>query len=187
MITIQQVDTLSLHLGNQASTMLTNALLSSLCATKAPAVQTPANEPLPGLEWPTGGGIYAGIMRGQGGAAPWRVIKATGELANLQDKWGVDVAVANSRFDGLANTEALAAAGHALAKRLFEAGLYIASLAEAQLCAANIPDQFGKGYHWTSTRDSASLAWVQGFEDGHSYIGSTDLERPFVVLRRLPL
>lgn len=187
MITIQRVDSLSLHLGNQASTMLTNALLSSLCATKAPAVQTPANEPLPGLEWPSGGGIYAGIMRGQDGAAPWRVIKATGELANLQDKWGVDVAGANSRFDGLANTEALAAAGHALAKRLFEAGLYIASQAEAQLCAANIPDQFGKGYHWTSTRYSADFAWVQDFEYGYSDVNYPDLGRPFVVLRRLAL
>lgn len=187
MITIQQVDNLSLHLGNQASTMLTNALLSTLCATKAPAVQTPATEPIPGLEWPTGGGIYAGIMRGRDGAAPWRVIRVTGELAELQGEWGADVASANNRFDGLANTEAMAAAGHAIAKRLFDAGCYIASQAEAQLCAANIPDQFGKGYHWTSTRHSADYAWVQAFELGDSDLDRTGLERPFVVLRRLPL
>lgn len=139
---------------------------------------------------PDQGGLYAGMMRGEAGQADYHITKVGGELAQLRGALGVrgkDVPGAYHRRDGLANTQAMAAAGHKIAKQLLAAGCYIASLAEAQLCAANLYEEFPVGYHWTSTRDSAYYAWVRDFEYGGSYVTFTDIGRPFVVLRRSTL
>jgi len=101
-------------------------------------------------------------------------------------EYGQDVPDAQSRFDGLANTLAMAEAGSKLAQLIRTKGdCYLPSQAEITLCAATIPHAFKDGYHWTSTQLSRHDAFVQDFENGGSYWDLKDDEFRAVAVRRI--
>jgi hypothetical protein len=139
---------------------------------------------IPGLD----GFVYAGLMRGDAGQPDYHLAVLTGPAADaLQGEWGKygkSAKGADSRRNGLTNTEAMSAAGSALARTVLAAGAHIASQAEAQLCAANVYEQMPKGLHWTSTQYSPYNAWVQGFEDGDSDVDGKSNELRAVAVRR---
>lgn len=127
------------------------------------------NLPLPGKFSPEYQAHYAGIATD--GKRHWHLlITAQFDLPKLV--WGEhnqDVSGAQSRFDGLANTLAMAKAGSPLAQLIRSKGdFYLPSQAEIALCAATLPQIFEDGYHWSSTQDSRHFAFVQDFEYGHS-------------------
>ena len=145
-----------------------------------------------GAAWPDLPGYrYAGIMRGEAGQPDYHLAVLTGpaaaKLKGQWGEWGKTVSGADHRRDGLANTQALAAAGSALAKKILAAGAYIASQAEAQLVSANLYEQLPKGWHWTSTQTSPGYAWVQGFEYGSSSVHRKGNELRAVAVRRFVL
>ncbi len=73
---------------------------------------------------PYGGGFFIGIIRDPATGLEYRQISAGAEL-ELRGKWGeygVKIAGADSFIDGRANTEAMAAAGSDLAKKVLALG-----------------------------------------------------------------
>jgi hypothetical protein len=120
------------------------------------------------------GFVYAGPIRGENGE-DWHIAAlidnaAAGirELRGVWGEYGASIGAANHRRDGLANTQAMANAGSAIAKAALDADAYVASQAEAQLVSANLHDLMPSGWHWTSTQYSPHNAWVQNFGDGRS-------------------
>jgi hypothetical protein len=149
-----------------------------------------AHQPPPiGAHWPgLPDYLYAGVMRGEQPGNDYHLEVLTGPAAakfkGVWGDYGIAVAGAAHRRDGLANTQAMAEAGNKLAKKVLAIGAYIASQAEAQLVSANLYEQLPKGWHWTSTQYSPSNAWVQDFENGDSYLSRKDLEFRAVAVRR---
>jgi hypothetical protein len=152
--------------------------------------------PAIGTHWVEQGGIYAGLVRGEPGQPDQRLIVCAGDAFAITGEWGEynqDVTGARSRFDGAANTRAMADAGSKLAKAVLAmecAGhrdLFIPSQAQAQLAAANVHEHLGAGWHWTSTQHSRSSAFVQGFEYGYSYWYDKDDEHRVRAFRAIPL
>jgi hypothetical protein len=153
--------------------------LKTLSPTQASADTrtAPLTPPAPGQYWPGQGGIYAGICRGEDGQAPRHIIVATAPEASFTGVWGEygkDVAGTKRRFDGRANTLAMAEAGSEIAQRVLALQIdghqdfHIPSRAEAALAFANVPELFTSGWHWTSTQHSRNYAFVQDFEVGNS-------------------
>ena len=147
--------------------------------------------PLPGQYWPEQQGHYAGIMRNADRTAAWHVVVPDAPAEPLPKiawgEYGQDVQTC--RFDGHANTQAMAAAGSELAKAILAlpGNCHLASQAEAALCAATVPEAFQPGYHWTSSQDSRNGAWIQDFEDGDSNVGSKGNEFRAVAVRKIQL
>ena len=158
--------------------------------TKATASATP---PLPGQYWPEQQGHYAGIMRNADRTAAWHVVVPDAPALQLPKmawgEYGQDVPGAACRFDGHANTLAMAEAGSALAQavRALPGDCHLPSQAEAALCTATVPEAFKPGYHWTSTQHSAHGAWVQGFEHGTSGWYGKGNEFRAVAVRKIQL
>lgn len=181
-----------------SSTANSSGLNGNDLATKpsAAARTAPLTPPAPGLYWPGQGGVYAGICRGEDGQPPRHIIVATAPEASFRGIWGEygqDVPGAKHRFDGRANTAAMAAAGSAIAQRVLalqidgHQDLYIGSQAEMTLASANAPELFEPGYHWSSTQGSRHDAFVQDFENGGSGWSGKDGERRVRAFRGLPL
>ena len=106
------------------------------------------------------------------GSTAWHLIVPVGPEYALKDvawgEYGQTIAGADSRFDGLANTVAMAAAGSALAQsiRALPGGdCYIPSRAELALCQAILHAHFERDWHWSSTQYSANYAWYQEGSD----------------------
>ncbi|WP_043309321.1 hypothetical protein [Pseudomonas sp. ML96] len=160
--------------------------------------QAPANEsgiPALGEYWPGEGGHNAGLIRGVAGAPDYYLIVPAGTAAEFKAEWGGygrSVAGATSASDGLTNTNALLedADDHPAAK--LAAGytadghedFYLPARRELQLCEANVPELFTKGYHWSSSQSSALLAFGMDFEDGWQYDGGKGNERLVRPVRR---
>lgn len=142
----------------------------------------------PGVSW--GGGIYMG--RAVIGLAVFAIVlapKSEGEFVDRQ--WHDDsedrVEGALSYFDGLANTDAMVAAGSQLAKDVRDLRIggyddwFLPSRQDALVIMGNLAaagDAFGKGgnqefdrdsWYWTSTQSASHPddAWVQGFSYGY--------------------
>ncbi|EJL90449.1 hypothetical protein PMI15_00262 [Polaromonas sp. CF318] len=146
------------------------------------------------------GGYLAAVMRGHvvnGVEQPAYALiaseAAAGEFISIWGNRDQSVDGANSRHDGKANTEAMAAAGCPAAlkvKALVIEGhsdWYVPSLGELNAAASNAPELFSKGWHWTSTQYSRNLAFVQLFEYGDSSWDSKDGEFRVRAFRRIPL
>jgi len=143
--------------------------------------------PLPGQYWPEQNAHYAGIATD--GKRHWHIlVPAEQDLPKGPwGEYGQDIPGAQSRFDGHANTLAMAEAGSPLAItiRALPGDCYLPSQAEAMLCAATMPQIFQPGYHWTSSQTSRHYAYVQDFELGYSYWDVKDFEFRAVAVRRI--
>ncbi len=147
---------------------------------------------------PGAGGRLAGIMRGNvvaGVRQPdYALIVASMDDVSLPwGEYGKAVPGADSLTDGLANTLAMikAKCPPALHVQKMTAGLhndwYLPARAEMWAARANVPELFGKAFHWTSTQHSSHYAFVQGFEYGGSGWDFKDYEHRVRAFRRIPL
>ena len=156
----------------------------------------PANEPRPadvppsiGEAWPSQGGVYAGMMRGENGQPDYHLIvptvdpHAVVEQAEIEEiKWGStgkEETAATSERDGLANTRALIASDndHPAARWASNLELYghrdwyLPARRELALCYATVPELFQKsGYYWSSSQFSANGAWARCFAYGYQLV-----------------
>ncbi|MRR49338.1 MAG: DUF1566 domain-containing protein [Rhodocyclaceae bacterium] len=178
-----QIKNVHIHLVNSA---LGAAILAGIMAGNTPEAETPepASQsgiviPAIGEYWPGQGGIYAGKGRGRDGLRDHHLILAT-DPASIFNKrmvgtYGIDVTGATSDHNGPANTLALAEAGSELCKEIIgleiegHKDFYLMSRTDAQLCWANVPEQFEKEWYLTSTQFSSDTAWLQGFGNGYTY------------------
>ena len=137
--------------------------------------------PLFGTLLATHGGHFGAILRGAAadGSEDYALIVAE-QSAEIEDAvWSEDyttIAGADSKTDGRANTEAMAAAGLQLAQRIKALDLgghtdwYLPAATELRALSATVPELFNeKDYHWSSTQYSRGTAWCQDFEYGDSY------------------
>lgn len=162
---------------------------------------TPAATLIPpqiGERWPGQGGVYAGMMRNPGGR-DYHLIYPTAEMGGEAEglRWSVDadagIEGAGSEWDGLANTRALVDSdidcpaaewtdglvieGHA--------DLYLPSRRELALGWANIPEQFDKVGHWSSTQHSPGYAFLQLFTSGNQHYDVSSINRRARAVRRV--
>ncbi|PYD06803.1 DUF1566 domain-containing protein [Pseudomonas syringae pv. maculicola] len=136
--------------------------------------------PAIGEYWPgQGGGVNAGLMRGENGKPDYWLIVPTDDLVKGKKLafggYEVDEPESASRRNGLANTlhlvegsdtehpaaqwcDSLTIEGHN--------DLYLPAIDELALCRANVPELFEKEWHWSSSQRSAYLAFDQYFDDG---------------------
>jgi hypothetical protein len=151
-----------------------------------------------GQPWPGQGGIYAGLMRGEKGQPDYHLIVPTDPAGyNASVTWGergVDVPLACSSFDGLANTTVLCEAESRHPAAEWAASLaidghddfYLPSTRELRLCWVNVPELFETGWYWTSTQASPNSAWFQDFDvGGQNYYGKGAQARARAVRRFL--
>ena len=143
------------------------------------AKEKTVNPPSLGQYWPGQGGIYAGLMRGEDGHPDYHLIVSPQQSNTQHDlEWGArskDEKAATSSWNGLANTEALLQSknSHPIVDWLRDLVIeghsdwYVPARREASLAAANCPEAFEPGWHWTSTQYSANHAFVQYFSDGY--------------------
>lgn len=141
-----------------------------------------------GEVWQEQGGVYAGIIRPEDGAAAYHLIVASGSDGEASDMaWGAygeSEPGAESKWDGKANTTALARSYHDHPAAEWASGLqinghadwYLPAQRELMLCWVNTPELFAKEWHWSSTQFSSGGAWTQGFTTGSTYIRSKGYE-----------
>ncbi len=155
--------------------------------------------PLFGALIATHGGHFGAILRGAAadGSEDFALIVAE-QAAEIEDTvWSEDyttIAGADSKTDGPANTDAMAAAGLQLALRIKaldlggHTGWYLPATAELRALSATVPELFNaKDYYWSSTQFSRSRAWCQDFEYGLSLAGNKDSEFRARPVRRVQL
>ncbi len=139
--------------------------------TKQP-IQLPAiGQPFPGQ-----GGIYAGFIPARNGAEGYHLI--LGDELPGRFEWGPydDLTEATSLTDGLANTQALVAAGaqypaaKAASNYVAEGhgDFYLPSAAELYEVWLNLNGKLS-GWVWSSSQRSANVAFHLGFDDGDQY------------------
>ena len=137
--------------------------------------------------WPQEGGTYIGLKATPDGKA-FYLVAAIGEHELEDQTWGEygkRIEGADSYHDSRANTEAMAAAGSALAQKILALDIAghtdwaLPSQADGHLLAANAKHLMQQSdYYWLSTQYSAYHAWSQTFGDGGQY-----LDRKFNELR----
>lgn len=158
---------------------------------------TTSTPPAQGEAWMGMGGYYLGTMPAIQGQPGYHLVISP-ERANdiTYGPRDHDVTGAASQHDGKANTNALladnkvhpAAQWAAAVRTNGHADFYLPSRAELFLCWLCAPQFFEKsGYYWSSSQVSAHLAWIQGFEYGHSGWGIKGNELRAVAVRQIPL
>ena len=170
---------------------------ASRAKKSTPAKFTPMALPRIGAEWPGEGGRFVGIIRGEKGQPDYRLLVATDKRAALKGPWGPAAAVkgTGSEYDGLANTQAMAAAGSEIAKRALTMTIaghkdfYIPSRREARLIWTNAPKLLPPEWLWTSTQSAAysACAWAQTFGDGNQGVCHESDEFAVRLVRRIPI
>lgn len=171
-------ETISLPLGKATLTVpadeAARILIDSFMRPAAPAT-TAQQIPRIGEYWPSQGGVYAGLMRGESGQPDYHLIVASGDEGFIKEiSWGEqgqDEPAAKSEWDGCGNTRALVESEHDHPAAEWAVGLeidshtdwYLPARRESALCYANVPELFEKAWHWTSTQYSPSYAWSQTF------------------------
>ena len=162
---------------------------------------TPAQHTAPriGQAWPEQGGIYLGVMPGEGGKPDYHLILSdkAGEFKDLS--WGGhghDAPGAKSDNDGLANTQALQASDelHPAADRAAELDLagftdwYLPARNELRLAYITAKQHFDtEPYYWSSTQSSDTGAWIQHFYYGTQTGFSKKFEGRVRLVRRIQL
>lgn len=138
--------------------------------------ETQLTPPAHGEYWPGQGGHYICTLPALLGVPARHLVASTQETKAIYGPY-TDVPGAASPIDGPGNTAALLASGQAhtaaeWCKQLTADGhtnFHLPSkldMVMAQICA---PSLFNKeGWYWTSTQFSRDVAFVQGFEYGHS-------------------
>lgn len=148
-----------------------------------------------GTLWPGQGGRNAGLILGENGSPGYAIVAADVKYWP-KGAWTPRTRLtgAESEYDGLANTKAMAAAGNEAAKQALALtidghnDLYIASKFEERLVQLNRAAPGFTGWAWSSTQDRANdvYAWAQYFDDGYQYYYLKADELPFVLVRRFP-
>ena len=161
---------------------------------KRAAKATPATQPpIPGQVWKEHKAIYIGIQRSADGKSAWHLLLPVGAKFQIKGAYGCygkKIVGADCRFDGNANTLAMAkASSQTAAKALALHGdCYIPSRAESALLYAVAPDEFKTDdWYLTSTQYSENNAWMQHFAYGYQYTNRKSDERRCRFVRRLPL
>lgn len=155
--------------------------------------------PLFGTLLATHGGYFGAILRGAAadGSEDYALIVSEAS-ADIEDTtWSEDyttIAGADSKTDGRANTDAMAAAGLQLALRIQTLDLgghtdwYLPAAAELRALSATVPELFQqKDWYWSSSQYSRGLAWSQGFEYGSSGADLKGYEFRARAVRRVQL
>lgn len=142
--------------------------------------------------WPQEGGTYIGIKATPDGKA-YHLVAAIGAHELEDQTWGEygkHIDGADSYHDGRANTEAMAAAGSALAQKILALDVAghtdwaLPSQADGHLLAANAKHLMNQDdWYWLSTHYSASYAWYQDFHDGSQLTDSKACEFRAVPVR----
>lgn len=150
-----------------------------------------------GAVWAGQGGILAGIVKGEGGQPDYCLVAPPDRSGIIRGAWGPQESIkgALSEVDGLANTQAMAAAGSDIARSALALEIdghrdyYIAARREARIVYANVSDQYQSEWRWTSTQHAADSiwAWFQNFGHGHQSSWSKDHEFPALLVRRVPI
>jgi hypothetical protein len=160
-------------------------------AKATPAAAAVSMPPIPGQIWTEHQAVYIGVMHSADGKSAWHLLLPIGAKFQIKAEWGcyrTRVPGADCRFDGHANTVAMAAAGSAVAKQAIELDCHIMSRAEGALCYAIAPEEFKTDdWYWTSTQYSEGYAWDQGFYYGDQDGNGKDYERRCRFVRRLML
>lgn len=174
-------------------------------------MNAPAEKPvveIPALGTPFAGGFFMGRFF-LGAVAYALVVAPKAEGEHEKTKWSEsedDVAGAHSYFDGLANTDAMAAAGSDLGKwarglRIGEhADWYLPSRAELLLIDGlegeagepfqiNGAEEFERTWYWSSTQDASEPAdaWGQSFGNGYQSLAWKGLNGRARAVRRVPI
>lgn len=162
-----------------------------------PAIVLQASDvPAMGKPWAGRNGIRIGEFAGENGKPGYHLLLATDAAGNpiiLDSKtwgeFGKDVPGAASLNDGAANTDAMIAAGSAVAKaaRAHGEDCYVPSLCELQSAFAHARELLPKEWLWSSTQYSANCAWLQDFRSGTTYFWSKDNRFRAFVVRRVPI
>jgi len=155
--------------------------------------------PLFGTLLTTHGGHFGAILRGAAadGSRDYALIVSEAS-ADIEDTtWSEDyttITGADSKTDGQANTDAMAAAGLQLALRIKALDLgghtdwYLPADAELRALSATAPELFQqKDWYWSSTQYSRYFAFCQDFEYGGSRAYSKDGEFRARPVRRVQL
>ena len=118
-------------------------VLSSLTLAELPRI---------GQEWPGSGGIFAGLLRGQDGAADYLLI--LGPEKEMESSWqdAMDWAAALNIND--------------------HADFSLPTRAEQAILFGNLRDQFEVDWYWSCAQRAAGsgYAWMQGFGGGCQYV-----------------
>lgn len=188
------IENVNIHMGNPG---IGAALLAGLF-TRQMEDKEPASKPVPpeiGEYWQGQGGIYAGMGRGRDGGKDYCLILPTDDRAIFTKRalgtYGVDVQNASSDHDGPTNTASLASAGSELCKEILALEIeghkdfYLMSRTDAQICWANVPEQFKKEWYLTSTQYSSNHAWLQHFGNGFTSTSGKVCEASARACRRL--
>jgi hypothetical protein len=149
-----------------------------------------------GAVWPGQGGRFAGLIIGDDGQPNYAEVVA--DLKHWpKGAWSPRTRLtgAESEYDGLANTRAMAAAGNEAAKQALAVTIdghndfYIAARFEERLVHLNRAAPGHTGWAWSSTQDRAYVdsAWAQYFDDGYQGNFHKANELPVVLVRRVPI
>jgi hypothetical protein len=154
--------------------------METLETTAPTATLTP---PKPGQPWPEQGGIYGGILPAIGDQPAMHMVFSVDEAEALEwGEYGTLIDGAASRYNGKANTAALLASitagkthpattwatNHVSAEG--HQDFHLPSQAELFMASLHATDVFNKrGWYWSSTQDSAIIAFVQDFAYGSSF------------------
>ncbi len=133
--------------------------------------------------WKGQGGIYAGLMRGEGSQPDYHLVVAVGDQTEVEQiTWGAAGQAepgACSEWDGRDNTLALVESEHSHPAAEWAAtrevdghrDFYLPARRELRLCWVNVPELFADAWYWSSTQFSPGSAWIQDFDDGlQSYV-----------------
>lgn len=142
--------------------------------------------------WPEQGGIYIATKATPDGKTSY-LVAAIGAHELEDQKWGEygkRIEGADSYHDGRANTEAMAAAGSALAQKILALDIgghtdwALPSQADGHLLAANAKHlMHQEECYWISTQCSANYAWYQVFDNGNQHFTGKDCEFRAVPVR----
>lgn len=174
-----RIETHNASLARQVLEASTNLQPHSLAELTSITIEGGFLSPPPiGEFWKGQGGIYAGLMRGEGSQPDYHLVVAVGDQGEVADiSWGGDGQAeprACSDRDGRANTLALAESEHSHPAAEWAAAhevdghrdFYLPARRELRLCWVNVPELFADAWYWSSTQFSPGYAWVQVFGVG---------------------
>ncbi len=147
-----------------------------------------------GTLWPEQGGIFIGVCPSQNGQPDYALIAPANPRALLENvQWGpygVEIADADSDWDGKSNTTAMADAASELAGAILDLEIdghhdfYLPARHELRMIKLVAPTLIEKDWHWTSTQYSATITYVQYFADGYQSNCCKDSKYRARVVRR---
>lgn len=199
MITVKTPEGLTLKV--PAHVIATTFVAAALAHVGLPQTLPAVNEavardmaiPEVGEYWPGQGGHNGGFVPARDGIPAHYLVFAAKDVGD--HAWGRrgEESGATSKWDGLANTQALLAeGGHPAATACAEhqddghSDFYLPAAAELYQGWLNVPDLFAKDcWYWSSTQRSAYHAFLMGFLVGNQGYGDKNTELRVRPVRRV--